>query len=129
HRTRLARWTSAAAATGSVALLGLGLLSGPATAEPTLTLPSPTTLVPLPSPGWGTVRPAPTITLPPPTTIVPLPAPDWSTDTDGDGLADTLERGHGTDPRNPDTDGDGLADGTEVHRYGTDPRNPDTDDD
>jgi hypothetical protein len=35
-------------------------------------------------------------------------------DTDGDGLADLLERIIGTDPLNPDTDGDGIPDGAEV---------------
>ncbi|MFH1048010.1 MAG: fibronectin type III domain-containing protein [Patescibacteria group bacterium] len=35
-------------------------------------------------------------------------------DTDGDGLADSLEMIYGTDPLNPDTDGDGLPDGEEV---------------
>ncbi len=36
------------------------------------------------------------------------------TDSDGDGLADTVEAGLCTDPTNPDTDGDGLSDGWEV---------------
>lgn len=35
-------------------------------------------------------------------------------DTDGDGLADVLEQGLGTDPNNPDTDGDGYNDYGEV---------------
>jgi len=37
------------------------------------------------------------------------------TDTDGDGLSDSLERSvYGTDPTDPDTDGDGYPDGMEV---------------
>jgi len=36
------------------------------------------------------------------------------TDTDGDGLADQLEDGLGTDRNNPDTDGDGYNDGDEL---------------
>ncbi len=59
-------------------------------------------------------------------------------DSDGDGLADELERSapNPTDPENPDTDGDGLADGQEdQNRNGrpdegeTDPNKPDTDGD
>lgn len=129
NRLRVRRWIAAATTTGGAALLGVGLVSGPAGAGPTLTLPSPTTIVSLPPPILGPVRPTPTITLPPPTTITPLPTPDLSTDSDGDGLADTMERWHRTDPLDPDTDGDGLADGTEVHRYGTDPGRADTDGD
>ena len=38
-----------------------------------------------------------------------------ATDTDGDGLSDSLERSvYGTDPTDPDTDGDGYPDGMEV---------------
>ena len=37
-----------------------------------------------------------------------------SKDTDGDGLSDSDELEHGTDPTNPDTDGDGLNDGDEI---------------
>lgn len=48
-------------------------------------------------------------------------------DSDGDGLLDSQEPIHGTDPFNPDTDGDGLNDGPEVLEYNTDPLNPDTD--
>ncbi len=36
------------------------------------------------------------------------------TDTDGDGLADKLESGLGTDPNKADTDGDGLMDKAEI---------------
>lgn len=43
-------------------------------------------------------------------------------DTDRDGIADSIERGIGTDPRDADTDDDGFSDGLEVHA-GTDPRN------
>ncbi len=35
---------------------------------------------------------------------------DIYSDSDGDGLADVLERSNGTDPLNPDTDGDGIPD-------------------
>lgn len=35
-------------------------------------------------------------------------------DTDGDGLLDTEEATHGTNPNDPDSDDDGLLDGTEV---------------
>ncbi|WP_394347808.1 hypothetical protein [Haloarcula mannanilytica] len=42
-------------------------------------------------------------------------AADNTTDTDGDGLSDSLERSvYGTDPTDPDTDGDGYPDGMEV---------------
>ena len=45
-------------------------------------------------------------------------------DTDGDGLADSLEISqYGTNPNNPDTDGDGLSDGFEVAN-GLDPLVP-----
>ena len=38
-----------------------------------------------------------------------------ATDSDGDGLADTLEETqYGTDPDDPDTDKDGMSDGWEV---------------
>jgi hypothetical protein len=46
-----------------------------------------------------------------------------ATDTDGDGIPDGQEPGHGTDPNNPDTDGDGINDGEEVAN-GTDPTDP-----
>ncbi len=36
------------------------------------------------------------------------------TDTDGDGLADKLENGLGTDPNKVDTDGDGVSDKAEI---------------
>ena len=50
---------------------------------------------------------------------------DASADTDGDGLADALERDvYGTDPRSADTDGDGVGDLLEVVG-GTDPLSAD----
>jgi hypothetical protein len=36
------------------------------------------------------------------------------TDSDGDGLEDSWEEGHGLDPNDPDTDDDGMPDGWEV---------------
>ncbi|WP_284327946.1 hypothetical protein [Demequina litorisediminis] len=42
-------------------------------------------------------------------------------DSDGDGIADDLERDLGTDPTSPDTDGDGLTDFDEVMLSFTDP--------
>lgn len=51
---------------------------------------------------------------------------DRGTDTDGDGLTDSMEALLGTDPNNPDTDGGGISDGDEI-TAGTDPLNP-TDD-
>jgi hypothetical protein len=51
------------------------------------------------------------------------------TDTDGDGLDDSVETSLGTDPNNTDSDGDGLSDGDEVNSYGTDPTTDDTDGD
>lgn len=50
-------------------------------------------------------------------------------DTDGDGIANKVEKQIGTDKRNPDTDGDGLNDGEEYFTYKTDPLNPDSDGD
>lgn len=49
-------------------------------------------------------------------TVVGMDALAWvdGTDTDGDGLFDTVEALLGTDPGNADTDGDGLFDGFEV---------------
>ena len=35
-------------------------------------------------------------------------------DYDGDGLSNTQEKNHGTDPFNTDSDGDGINDATEV---------------
>ncbi|HUT53750.1 MAG TPA: hypothetical protein VM658_10180 [bacterium] len=52
---------------------------------------------------------------------------DSLADNDSDGLNNTGEFAHGTDPCNPDTDGEGLFDGAEVNTYGTDPTNPDSD--
>jgi hypothetical protein len=51
------------------------------------------------------------------------------TDSDGDGLSDSLEIALGTDSNNPDTDGDGLSDGEEANTYMTDPLLSDTDGD
>ena len=45
------------------------------------------------------------------------------TDTDGDGLSDTMEADLGTNPTNEDTDGDGLKDGWEVFITRSDPLN------
>jgi LmbE family N-acetylglucosaminyl deacetylase/regulation of enolase protein 1 (concanavalin A-like superfamily) len=50
-------------------------------------------------------------------------------DDDGDGLANTVEIGLGTDPQLADTDSDGLSDGQEVNQYLTDPLVADTDGD
>ena len=50
-------------------------------------------------------------------------------DSDGDGLADSVEIQLGTDPALPDTDGDGLEDGQEVLVYGSDASAQDTDGD
>ncbi|UCH89749.1 MAG: hypothetical protein JSV49_03625 [Thermoplasmata archaeon] len=46
-----------------------------------------------------------------------------SNDSDGDGLSDSDEDIHGTDPENPDTDDDGLTDGYEVDND-MDPNDP-----
>lgn len=46
-------------------------------------------------------------------------APGCTADSDGDGLADPVEAGLGTDPNNPDTDGDGINDGVETGGDGT----------
>jgi len=43
------------------------------------------------------------------------------TDSDNDGISDTLEYQYGTDPKNRDTDGDGLTDGEEVNTFLTNP--------
>lgn len=48
-------------------------------------------------------------------------------DTDGDGLADVLEKEIGTDYQKADTDGDGLPDGNEYYTLGTNPSKMDTD--
>ena len=50
-------------------------------------------------------------------------------DADNDGLMQTLEKKHGTDPENSDTDGDGLSDGDELNRSRTNPLQKDTDSD
>ncbi len=50
-------------------------------------------------------------------------------DSDGDGLPDSEEATHGTQPDVADTDGDGIGDGDEVRLYGTNPALPDTDGD
>jgi thrombospondin type 3 repeat protein len=50
-------------------------------------------------------------------------------DNDNDGLVDTAEATHGTNPFDPDTDDDGLSDGLEVLVLQTDPLKIDTDGD
>ena len=50
-------------------------------------------------------------------------------DSDGDGLADSVEAGLGLNAALSDTDGDGLEDGLEVLVYRSDPLAPDTDGD
>ena len=50
-----------------------------------------------------------------------------SADTDGDGVADYLEKYFGTDPLLADTDGDGLSDHIELFVLDTDPLLADTD--
>ena len=51
-------------------------------------------------------------------------------DSDGDGLADALERDvYGTNPNRKDTSGGGLSDGVKVLRYGLNPKVSDTDGD
>ena len=55
----------------------------------------------------------------------------WSTtdttDSDGDGLIDSLELTYGTDPNKPDTDGDNLSDYDELYYLGYNPLVKDTD--
>ena len=50
-----------------------------------------------------------------------------ATDTDGDGLSDSLEEAMGTDPHSADTDGDGLSDYTELNWLNYNPLSDDTD--
>ena len=62
-----------------------------------------------------------------------LELPDFSnwdriTDTDGDGVVDSLEEYFGTDINNKDSDSDGMSDREEVYITGTDPRVVDSDD-
>lgn len=52
---------------------------------------------------------------------------DTTTDTDGDGLADELEKYIGTDINKTDTDGDGLNDYEEKIIFNYDPKKPDSD--
>ncbi len=52
-----------------------------------------------------------------------------SVDTDGDSLADAVERNYGTDPFSNDTDGDGLSDYVEVKITGSNPLAKNTDGD
>lgn len=51
------------------------------------------------------------------------PGSSENTDSDGDGLIDSLETFYGSDPSNPDTDGDGVNDGAEV-QAGQSPTGP-----
>lgn len=60
---------------------------------------------------------------------VGLPDDTPTATPDSDGLNQSEERRHGTDPSNPDTDGDNLSDHLEVTEYYTDPTSPDTDGD
>ncbi|MBW3778029.1 hypothetical protein GL272_14045 [Aeromonas veronii] len=53
----------------------------------------------------------------------PATAPDEDKDTDEDGVSDTDEIAHGTDPNDPDTDDDGISDGDEISN-GTNPNDP-----
>lgn len=50
-----------------------------------------------------------------------------TTDSDGDGLIDSLEHSFGTDPLKPDTDGDGLTDWEELNWLDYNPLAKDTD--
>ena len=50
-------------------------------------------------------------------------------DSDGDGLNNALERGFGSDIKNPDSDGDGILDGLEVFRLHSHPTKRDSDGD
>src|SRR5690349_738298 len=59
----------------------------------------------------------------------PFVAPAMATDTDGDGLTDSMESACGTNSAATDTDGDGLNDWDEIFVYGTDPTDVDTDGD
>jgi len=83
---------------------------------------------------------SPAIQAPASDIVGPVTAATFGTnDSDGDGLADSVESTLGTDPNNPDSDGDGLTDFYEVnidldpsgYTAGTDydPNNPDTDGD
>ena len=57
-----------------------------------------------------------------------LPAAAWATDSDSDGLSNSLETALGTDPNDSDTDDDGVTDFDELID-GTDPLLDDTDGD
>ena len=60
------------------------------------------------------------------TTCVPSLATNVrNSDTDGDGLADSVD----VAPTNPDADGDGIADGDEVYLHGSNPGSADSDGD
>ena len=65
--------------------------------------------------GWRTAATAPAGAV-----LMDGPCID-NADSDGDGVADSLERDAGTNPRNWDTDGDGMSDAFEI-RVGLDPR-------
>lgn len=56
----------------------------------------------------------------------PLDPEDYETDTDGDGLPDSVEARFGSNPKVADSDGDGLTDAQET-ATGTDPNKADTD--
>lgn len=51
------------------------------------------------------------------------------TDSDGDGLSDSMEYTIGTNPMNSDSDGDGVSDGLEYSLYSTNPLASDSDGD
>ncbi len=57
------------------------------------------------------------------------PGTESGTDSDGDGLTDEEEYGHGSNPDIPDTDGDGVSDGNEAHLLETSTVIADTDGD
>lgn len=48
--------------------------------------------------------------------MTPGPSSGFLSDSDSDGLTDSMEEFYGTDKNNPDTDGDGYLDGGEVDR-------------
>lgn len=54
-------------------------------------------------------------------TRAPEAAPVFATDSDGDGVSDTDEAAHGTNPQKGDTDGDGSNDFEEIYTRKTNP--------